>query len=402
MGRAFGADCAPFGQRKLNANGDDRGAVVNGAMSERAAERQSFLEQAGWASAILAQIAGDASLRQYARLTRGQQTAILMDWPAGPDAPVAEGHSAYSKLAHLAEDVRPFVAVGNYLRGLGLNAPVVIAVDFENGFLLLDDLGNADFGKAIDAGKGPTGEALDDMYRAGLDVLVTLQTAGAPASLPVDDSAVHILPAFDDGIYRVETAMPLDWYLPVVMGRDVSPALRADYENIWTALWPLIEAGPRTLFLRDFHSPNILWQSDASGLARVGLIDYQDALIGSRAYDPVSFLQDARRDVPRSRETAMRGYFVDRMKAADPHFDQQEFEAAYAVLGAERALRLMGLWPRLLKRDNKPHYMQHMARTHDYLKRNLEHPALANLASFVETHFLKDAPAPGLIATMTT
>ena len=194
--------------------------------------------------------------------------------------------------------------------------------------------------------------------------------------------------------------MPLDWYLPVVMGRDPSSDLRADYENIWTTLWPLIEAGPRTLFLRDFHSPNILWQSDASGLARVGLIDYQDALIGSRAYDPVSFLQDARRDVPRSREMAMRGYFVESMKAADPLFDQAEFEAAYAVLGAERALRLMGLWPRLLKRDNKPHYMQHMARTHDYLKRNLEHPALADLASFVETHFLKDAPAPGQIATM--
>ena len=365
---------------------------------ERKARLQAFLKAADWARADFCQIAGDASLRHYARLTRGSETAMLMDWPAGPDAPVGEGHSAYSKLAHLAEDVKPFVAIGDYLRGRGLNAPKVIAADLEAGFLLLDDMGTADFGRAIDAGNGPAGETLDDMYRAGLDVLVALQRDGAPAPLPVGDGSVHTVPEFDDGIYRIETAMPLDWYLPVVMGSEASADLTAEYADIWTDLWPLIEAGPRTLFLRDFHSPNILWQSGASGLARIGLIDYQDALIGSRAYDPVSFLQDARRDVPHERETAMRSYFVERMKSEDAGFDAEEFGAAYAALGAERSLRLMGLWPRLLKRDNKPHYMVHMARTHDYVRRNLQHPALAQLAAFVEKHFLKDAPKAGEIA----
>lgn len=377
---------------------DDFGGEVTAETSERSARRRSFLERAGWGAATIVPVAGDASLRQYARLTRGAETAVLMDWPAGPDAPVGEGHAAYSKLAHLAESVRPFVAIGDYLRGLGLNAPNVMAADFENGFLLLDDLGNGDFGRLIDNGAGPIGEPLDEMYRTGLDVLVSLQSAGAPGSLPVGDGTSHTVPAFDDGIYRIETAMPLDWYMPVVMGCEATPDLKAEYTAIWTDLWPLIEAGPRTLFLRDFHSPNILWQSGAQGLARIGLIDYQDALIGSRAYDPVSFLQDARRDVPRERETAMRQYFIERMKSADTGFDVQEFEAAYAVLGAERALRLMGLWPRLLRRDNKPNYMQHMARTHDYLKRNLEHPALQTLAAFVEEHFFKDAPAPGQVA----
>jgi aminoglycoside/choline kinase family phosphotransferase len=232
------------------------------------------------------------------------------------------------------------------------------------------------------------------MYRAGLDVLVTLQTAGqnagAPDTLPVGDGTAHRVPAFDDSIYRIETAMPLDWYLPVVKGLDASPDQRAEYDALWTDLWPLIEAGPRTLFLRDFHSPNILWQSGAQGLDRIGLIDYQDALIGSLAYDPVSFLQDARRDAPPERETAMRSYYVERMRGTNARFDAEAFEAAYAVLGAERALRLMGLWPRLLKRDGKPQYMAHMARTHDYLKRNLAHPALASLAAFAETHFLGD------------
>jgi len=367
-------------------------------VSDREVLLDAFLETAGWGEATRTFLQGDASLRRYERLALKGRDAVLMDWPAGPDAPVASGHSAYSKLAHLAEDVRPFVAVGNYLTGLGLRSPEIIASDLVHGFLLLEDLGSADFGSVIDKGHGPAGEALDDMYRAGIDVLVALQQAGAPDALPVGDGSTHTVPFFDDGIYRIETAMPLDWYLPVVMGREASDNLRAEYNAIWSALWPLIEAGPRTLFLRDFHSPNILWQSQGEGLARIGLIDYQDALMGSQAYDPVSFLQDARRDVSVERETVMRAYYVEAMKNADARFDSQEFEAAYAVLGAERALRLMGLWPRLLKRDNKPHYMAHMARTQDYLRRNLAHPALSALAGFVETHFLKEAPAPGKIA----
>ncbi len=367
-------------------------------MSDREELLVAFLKTAGWEKAKRTFLQGDASLRRYERLALNGRDAVLMDWPAGPDAPVAGGHSAYSKLAHLAEDVRPFVAVGNYLTGLGLRAPEIMAADLNHGFLLLEDFGSADFGSVIDKGAGPQGETLDDMYRAGIDALVALQHAGAPGALPVGDGTTHTVPSFDDGIYRIETAMPLDWYLPVVMGREPSADLRSEYEAIWTALWPLIEAGPRTLFLRDFHSPNILWQSAGTGLDRIGLIDYQDALIGSLAYDPVSFLQDARRDVPAERETAMRAYYIERMTGGDAAFDVQEFDAAYAVLGAERALRLMGLWPRLLKRDNKPHYMVHMARTQDYLRRNLAHPALSRLAEFVEAHFLKDAPAAGKTA----
>lgn len=366
-------------------------------MSEREELLLAFLDRAGWGSATRSYLQGDASLRRYERMGLNGTKAVLMDWPAGPDAPVDGGHAAYSKLAHLAEDVRPFVAVGAYLKNLGLRAPEIIARDLKHGFLLLEDMGTDDFGQLIDKGEGPKGEALDDMYRAGLDVLVALQQAGAPAPLAVGDGSTHNVPAFDDGIYRIETAMPLDWYLPVVMGTQTSDAMRAEYDAIWTALWPLIEAGPRTLFLRDFHSPNILWQSDKRGLERVGLIDYQDALIGSLAYDPVSFLQDARRDVPLEREETMRTYYMQAMKRANARFDAEEFEAAYAVLGAERALRLMGLWPRLLKRDNKPHYMVHMARTQDYLRRNLAHPVLVDLARFVESYFLKDAPAPGQI-----
>src|SRR5690606_1514978 len=194
---------------------------------------------------------------------------------------------------------------------------------------------------------------------------------------------------FDDSVFRAELDILLDWYFPVVLGREASADLRAEYHALWSELRPVMDAGPSSLFLRDFHSPNIIWLGARTGIARVGLIDFQDALIGSRAYDVVSFLQDARRDVPVAREEAMLARYVSHARADLAGFDEEEFRAAYAVLGAERALRLIGLWPRLLKRDGKPQYMAHMPRTMDYLRRNLAHPALRDLARWLDANMLK-------------
>jgi aminoglycoside/choline kinase family phosphotransferase len=135
----------------------------------------------------------------------------------------------------------------------------------------------------------------------------------------------------------------------------------------------------------------MLWLPKGAGATRVGLIDFQDALIGSRAYDLVSVLQDARKDVTAEREAAMLAHYVARAGAELAGFDEEEFRAAYAALGAERALRLIGLWPRLLKRDGKPHYMAHMPRTMAYLRRNLAHPSLGALKHWLDRHVLVDA-----------
>ncbi len=347
---------------------------------------RAFLAQAGWAGAARRPLAGDASTRRYERLSRGGHPAVLMDWPSGPDAPAAAGLAAYSGIAHLAENCRPFVAIGEHLRRLGLAAPEIYAADLDHGLLLLEDLGDHVYGALIDQGRGPSGEELDELYRAGIETLLQLQSVTAPAALPVGDGSHHAVPHFDDSVFRAELNVFLDWYLPVVLEREAPPAMREDYHGLWTALRPLIDAGRPTLFLRDFHSPNLLWLGGREGAARVGLIDYQDALIGSRAYDVVSFLQDARRDVPVAREDAMRALYVDRAKEELPGFEEEEFRAAYAALGAERALRLIGLWPRLLKRDGKPQYMAHMPRTMEYLHRNLAHPALAPLGAWLDAH----------------
>lgn len=351
----------------------------------------AFLRSAGWGDAVRAPLAGDASTRRYERLNGPKGRAVLMDWPRAPEAPVPSGQQSYSQIAHLAVDCRPFVAVCDYLTGAGLAAPQIFARDLDAGLLLSEDLGDDLYGPAIDTGAGPQGTSLDEMYRAAIDTLIALQSHPAPITLPVGDGTLHQVPHFDDGIFRAELNVPLDWYFPVVLGREVSDKERAAYHDIWTGLRPMIDAGPRTLFLRDFHSPNMLWLNEAQGVRRVGLIDFQDALIGSRAYDVVSFLQDARKDVPREREEAMLALYVARAKADLEGFDEEEFRAAYATLGAERALRLIGLWPRLLKRDNKPHYMAHMPRTMEYLQRNLAHPALAPLKTWLDAHMFVTA-----------
>lgn len=353
-----------------------------------------FLEKSGWGAATRADLAGDASTRRYERLSLDGKPAVLMDWPAGPDAPVDDARHAYSAVAHLAEDVRPFVAVDKYLTGIGLTAPEIIAGDLDRGFLLLEDLGDNVLGGILDRGAGPEGETLDDIYRACIELLIRLQAEGAPECLPIGESggdgSTHEVPHFDDGLMRAELDVPLDWYFPVVLGREATRGERDEFHALWTDIWPLMQAGPRALCLRDFHSPNILWLSAEKGLKRVGLIDFQDAFLGSRAYDVVSFLQDARKTVPQEREEVMLDFYVACARDTLPGFDEAGFRAAYAAFGAERALRLIGLWPRLLKRDGKPHYMAHMPRTKAYLRRNLAHPALGDLRRWIDKHLPLD------------
>ncbi|MDO8290569.1 MAG: phosphotransferase [Parvibaculum sp.] len=357
-------------------------------MTSRDETIRAFLDKAGWGDATRRDLAGDASTRRYERLTGPKGDAVLMDWPRAREVAVPSGEQSYSQIAHLATDIRPFVAVCDYLHGRGLAAPEIFARDLDAGLLLSEDLGDDLYGPAIDAGVGPSGVALDEMYATAIETLLSLQSHAAPVSLPVGDGTEHEVPHFDDGIFRAELDVPLDWYFPHVLGHEASGDERAEYHGHWTNLRPLIDAGPRTLFLRDFHSPNIIWLKRNEGVKRVGIIDFQDALIGSRAYDVVSFLQDARKDVSVEREQAMLALYVARAKSDLTNFNEEEFRAAYAALGAERALRLIGLWPRLLHRDGKAHYMAHMPRTMGYLRRNLAHPALAPLRKWLDANML--------------
>lgn len=346
---------------------------------------RTVIDRAGWGNATRAPIYGDASSRLYERLTRPDgETAILMFSPARPKGPVFRSEKPYHVVARLSDSIDAFVAVDRGLRALGLSAPVIYGQDLDAGLLLLEDLGSTG---VVDA-SGP----IPDRYAEAVRVLAKLHTSPVPDRLPVVDGVEHVVPPFDIDALTIEVGLLLEWYLPHRAGRFVPNSGRADFSRIWTELLSEVSRGPeeggaaRTWVLRDYHSPNLIWLKDRKGLARVGLIDFQDAVMGHPAYDLASLLQDARVTVPPELELKLLALYARERRARDPGFDAEGFTRAYAILGAQRATKLFGLFVRLDRRDGKPAYLAHLPRIGAYLRRNLDHPALSELRGWFEKH----------------
>jgi tRNA threonylcarbamoyl adenosine modification protein YjeE len=359
----------------------------DGTLAERAARAVAamrFVEaDSTWREATVRHLQGDASARSYARLAIGHATAVLMDAPRRPDGPPVRDGKPYSRIAHLAEDMRPFVAVGDALRRAGFSAPAVLAADLEAGFLLLEDLGDRVFGREM-----REGTAQAELWRAAVDVLVALRTRlPAPADLPLPDGTTWTLPRFDRAALEIELDLLLDWYWPEVTGGPAPAALRAEMHALWSPILDRLLALPPGWFLRDYHSPNLLWLPERAGVARVGLLDYQDALAEPWAYDLVSLLHDARVDVPRALERELYEYYCREVGAREPGFDRAAHDFAYHAFGAQRRTRHIGLFVRLLRRDGKPQYLQHVPRAWEHLAWCLEHPDLAPLADWYARAF---------------
>src|SRR5262249_7139172 len=256
---------------------------------------------------------------------------------------------------HLAEDVKPFVAMARGLRERGLSAPTIYAADIDGGLLVLEHLGN----DRVVAGDPPV--PIEERYATGVDLLVALHQQTLPETLPVAPRIESRLPSYDLDAFLVEAQLLLDWYLPH-RGAAADAATREEFAALWRAALKDTLAAPSTWVLRDYHSPNLLWLSDRAGIARLGVLDFQDALIGPAAYDVVSLLQDARVDVPESVEHTQVGRYVKMRRAADRRFDLSGFFEQYAVLGAQRATKVLGIFSRLDKRDGKPQYLRHRPR----------------------------------------
>lgn len=331
----------------------------------------------------IAYLQGDASTRAYARIAAaGGARFVLMDSPRMPDGPPVRGGLPYSRIAHLAEDVRPFVAIGNALASKNLSVPRVLAADLDAGLLLLEDLGDMTFGRAL-----REGHSQRTLYLAAVDVLAQLRADPLPPELPLPDGTTYRLPRFDRAALEIETGLILDWYWPAVKGAPCPDALRREFEALWSPVLDRMLAEPAGIFLRDVHSPNLFWLPERPAPRNIGVIDFQDALAEHWAYDVASLLQDARLDVPASLEQEGLQRYCAAVASRETGFDREAFLAAYAAFGAQRNTRLVGLWVRLLKRDGKPQYLQHMPRTWRYLARDLAHPGLAPLKSWYDTHF---------------
>jgi len=320
-------------------------------MADRAQIITEFLQASGWGDAKRAALAGDASARRYDRLTG----AVLMD------APPLEG-----------EDIGPFLAIARHLTQCGLSAPEIYAADRSDGLIVMEDLGDDLYARVCE--NHPDRE--QQIYEAAIDVLGHLHRQALPKALP----------RYSAEIYLREANLLIDWYMPAVSGQAADPEINAHYQRLISDVCADLSGDP-VCVLRDYHAENLLWLPSREGVARVGLLDFQDALAGHPAYDLMSLLQDARRDTGRDLQSAM----IARYLRLCPQ-DEDRFLAAFAALGAQRNLKIIGIFARLCIRDKKPAYVDLIPRVWAHLMDDLAQPALIGLSEFMRDNVPPPTP----------
>jgi aminoglycoside/choline kinase family phosphotransferase len=311
-----------------------------------------FLAGCGWGAARPEPLSGDASFRAYYRVSDRDRRAIVMDAPPPQ------------------EDVAPFVAVANLLRDLGFSTPEIFAEDRGQGFLLLEDFGDDTYTRLLDGGADEA-----SLYALAVDTLAALHNAVARSGLPA-------LPLYDEARLLAEAGLLVDWYMPAVLAAPPAAAQRAEYLALWRRVLPHAALPFATLVLRDYHIDNLMRLPDRPGVRACGLLDFQDAVRGPPSYDLVSLLKDARRDVP----AGLRREMTLRYLAAFPAFDPALLTRSAAILSAQRNCKILGLFTRLWRRDGKPRYLAHIPRVWRLLAEDLDHPALAPIAHWLDRH----------------
>lgn len=321
-------------------------------MSELPQGIAEFLYQAGWGGAAIDPIPGDASFRRYFRINRDGRPAMLMHAPP----------------PH--EDPQPFLDVAQYLTQNGMRAPEIYAADAAQGWVLLEDFGHDRMRDWLDV--NPSGEQA--AYAGAIDALVRLHAVPPGPFAP-----------YDMAVYQREAGLLTEWYCPAMRLNVDEAGYRAAWDE---ALAPMLDRqNPGVSVLRDYHAENIMLLGDPAENAPQGLIDFQDALVGHSAYDLVSLLQDARREVSPELERAMLDRYLAQVDAG------ADFEADYARLGAQRNAKIVGIFTRLNKRDGKPHYLNFIPRVWQAMERDLAHPALAPVAAWFDTSIPADIRA---------
>ncbi len=323
-------------------------------MSEhRALLRQAFIASQGLATARLEPLQPDASFRCYFRIHTHAQRWMLMDAPPA------------------SENLPAFIAIAQHLQRLGLRSPAVHAADIENGFALLEDLGDATFTRLLASGEDET-----ELYTLAIDVLRCLHD---------HPQATHVrLPHYGQQRLLDEAVLLVDWYWPAVHGHAAPTGVRETYLQVWQTVLQTLSSEPQTLVLRDFHVDNLLRITGASRIQQCGVLDFQDAVLGSAAYDVVSLLEDARRDLTPGLAASM----LDRYLHAVPAAERERFMHDYTVLGAQRHCKVIGIFQRLCARDGKPHYLAHLPRIKRLLHHHLQQPCLAPLREWLMRYSL--------------
>jgi N-acetylmuramate 1-kinase len=370
----------------LTGRGDQREATLHATGAWAQAMKRddilnAFIAKTDFVECTRIFFEGDASARRYEKLIKPNgDMCLLMDMPQRPDgAPVKDG-KPYSQIAHLAENITPVVAINRHLVSLGYSAPKVLACDLEQGVGLIEPLSFNVYGQMMLSGVDmhePLGEAAA--------VLAHMATQDWPRQPEAAPGVFHTVHDYDEQAQLIEVDLLPSWFIPYARNIVATNEQRESFASIWSKLLPLAVPQKQQWTIRDYHSPNLLWIPERVGMKRVGIIDSQDAVMGHPAYDLVSMAQDARVDI----SPALEDYIVQQYVALRQRqgiFDVEDFLTAYAVLGAQRATKILGIFARLNKRDGKPAYLKHMPRVKNYLLRNLQHKALQPLKHWYDRH----------------
>ncbi len=363
----------------LGEEGEGRRASIAGpapamARIARSFEARDFLGSSGRASAQRQPVSGDASARRYeVVVNEGEPVRLLMDSPPLVLGPPVKDGKAYAEIAHTSQTVAAFVGVDRLLAARGFVVPTILAADLDRGFLLVEHLGETGF---LDG----EGKPVPARYAAAAELLAAMHARPWPDVAEVAPGVVHRVPPLDRAALLIEVELLVEWYVPHATGKPPSDELRRRFAAAWNAALDRLDDAETSIVLRDYHSPNIIWRGERAGLDRLGLIDFQDALVGPAAYDVASLALDARVTVPEEVERATVDAYVAARLAAGA-FDEAAFRKAFAVMGAQRNSKILGIFVRLDRRDGKPHYLKHLPRIHAYLGRVLGHPALAEVAA---------------------
>ena len=337
-----------------------------------------FVDQSGMHGGTRYFFEGDASSRRYERIATKTSEMLLMDMPCRPDGPVVRNGKSYSTIAHLAEGIGAVVGINDYLSKLDYSVSKIYDVEVKNGLAFIEPLGKKVFGRMI-----ARGDDMREPMKVAVEILTDMAKRDWPSKVPVRGSSDHNIAAYDLDAMMIEVDLLPSWFWPLHKKSDPSEEIRSEFSNIWQAILPEVRPDRPVWTLRDYHSPNLLWMPEREGLRRVGIIDTQDCVMGHSAYDLVSMLQDARVDIDFQRADELYDCYCG-LRASTGQFDAREFSRAFAILGAQRATKILGIFARLSLRDGKHVYLNHIPRVSRYLKRNLAHPDLAVLKKWYD------------------
>lgn len=313
---------------------------------------------------------GDASVRSYEKVSNAKETRILMNAPRQADGPILRDGKPYSQIAHLAEEVSAFVGVGTILTNAGLSAPTLYAQNLEEGLLLLEDLGDETI---IDEARNP----IVERYKLSTEMLAQFHSKTFETTSSLINDTVYHVPDYSRDAMLIEVELLLEWYAPRMKGTPLLQVEKNSFFDIWNDLIDISQTSETVLCMRDYHSPNIIWLPKRESIQKIGVIDFQDAVIGPSAYDVASLAQDARVDVSETLEIELIEHYISKRKEIDADFNCDDFKQHYAIMAAQRMTKILGIFIRLDERDRKDAYLKHLPRCQAYILRSLKHPILA-------------------------